>query len=114
MSEVRGSGRECQAVTVQKQRSGAAKKSHPVSKVRGGPEESTRIRGRGGGLEEKPHARGQGRWQGGGTPCPRSRGCTGTGGPRGAIPCWKSGRVAVRRYPSSKVRNSDYALLEQP
>ena len=30
----------------------------------------------------------------------------GTGGPRGAIPCSKSGEVAVRRYPSSKLRSS--------
>ena len=32
-----------------------------------------------------PQARGQGRWPGGPTPSPRSRGCAGTGGPRGAI-----------------------------
>ena len=38
----------------------------------------------------------------------------GTGGPRGAIPCWRSGRAAVRRYPSSKVRSSGCALQEQP
>ena len=44
----------------------------------------------------RPHARGQG-WPGGATP--RSRGCMGAGGPRGAIPHWRSGRVAVRRYP---------------
>ena len=58
MSEVRGSGRECQAATVQEQprgatlhlRSGAtAGCSHPVSKVRGD------------GQEELPHVRGQGR-----------------------------------------------------
>ena len=35
-------------------------------------------------------------------------------GPRGAIPCGRSGTVAARRYPSSKVRSSGYALLEQP
>ena len=34
--------------------------------------------------------------------------------PRGAIPHWRSGTVAVRRYPSSKVRSSGCALLEQP
>ena len=33
-----------------------------------------------------PHARGQGQWPGGPTPRPRSRGCLGSGGPRGAIP----------------------------
>ena len=36
----------------------------------------------------------------------RSGGCTGAGGPRGAIPRWRSGRAAVRRYPSSKVRET--------
>ena len=55
----------------------------------------------------------QGRWLGGPTPCPRSRGCAGAGGPRGAITHWRSGRAAVRRYPSSKVRSNGCALLEQ-
>ena len=63
--------------------------------------------------EEQPHDRGQGRWPGGPTPRPRSRGCVGTGGPTGAIPDWKSGRAVVRRYPSSKVRSNGCALLEQ-
>ena len=44
----------------------------------------------------------------------RRGGCAGTGGPRGAIPRWRSGTVAVRRYPLSKVRSSGCALLEQP
>ena len=44
----------------------------------------------------------------------RSGGWTGTGGPRGVIPRWRSGTAAVRRYPSSKVRSSGCALLEQP
>ena len=44
----------------------------------------------------------------------RSHGCTGAGKPRGAIPCWRSGRAAVRRYPSYKVRSSGCTLLEQP
>ena len=43
-----------------------------------------------------------------------SGGCAGTRGPRGAIPRSRSGGAAVRRYPSSKVRSSGYALLEQP
>ena len=30
------------------------------------------------------------------------------------VPRWRSGTVAIRRYPSSKVRNSGCALLEQP
>ena len=39
---------------------------------------------------------------------------TGTGEPRGAIPRWKSGRAAMRRYLSSKKRSSACTLLEQP
>ena len=35
-------------------------------------------------------------------------------GPRGATPCSRSGGAAVRRYSSSKVRSSSWALLEQP
>ena len=50
-----------------------AGRSYPSSEARGG-------------LEESPCPQGQGRWLGE-TPCPRSRGCVGTGGPRGAIPC---------------------------
>ena len=38
------------------------------------------------GREETPHVRGQGQRPGGPTPRPSSRGCEGTGGPRGAIP----------------------------
>ena len=84
-------------------RSGAAVgRSYPTSEVRDG------------GWEELPHARGQGRRPGGPTPRPRSGGCAGAGGPSGAIPCWRSGRAVVRRYPSSKVRSSGCALLEQP
>ena len=85
MSEVRGSGRECQAETAQERR-----EELPKSKVRGdgweelpqAPLPETRDSGR----EELPYARGQGRRPGGPTPSPRSRGCTGAGGPRGAIP----------------------------
>ena len=52
---------------------GTAERSYPVSEVRGG------------GREELPRVRGQGRRPGGPTPRPRSRGCAGAGGPRGAI-----------------------------
>ena len=45
---------------------------------------------------------------------PKSGGCAGTGGPRGATPRSRSGGAAVRRYPSSKVRSNSCALLEQP
>ena len=55
-----------------------------------------------------------GRGPGGATQLPRSGGCVGAGGPRGAIPRRRSGRAAVRRYLSSKVRSRGYALLEQP
>ena len=59
-SEVRGSGRECQAVTAQ-------------------PGGATKSEVRGGGREELPHTRGQGRQLGGATAPPRSggwlRGC---------------------------------------
>ena len=68
------------------------------------------------------------------TPRPRSGGCPGAGGPTGAIPCWRSGRVvggdtliqgkeqwlcfagaAVKRYPTPKVRETQvtwYVLQE--
>ena len=82
-SEVRGSGRECQAVTVQE-----------------GPRGATPVQG-------------QGRWPGGAIQLRRSGGCEGAGGPRGAIPHSRSGGAVVRRYPSSKVRSSGYTLLEQ-
>ena len=68
---------------------GTAKKNYPTSEVRGG------------GREEQP-------------PPPRSGGCVGAGGPKGAIPHSRSGGVAVRKYPSSKVRSSGCTLLEQP
>ena len=46
---------------------------------------------------------------------PRSGGCTGAGGPRGATPRSRSGGAAGReRYPSFKVKSSGCALLEQP
>ena len=44
----------------------------------------------------------------------RSCGWAGTGWPRGATSCSRSGQVVVRRYPSSKVRSSGCPLLEQP
>ena len=77
-------------------RSGAAaQRSYPASEARGS-------------------IRGQGQRPGGETPPPRSSGCMGARGSRGSIPCSKSEGAAVRRYPSSKVRSSGCALLEQP
>ena len=64
--------------------------------------------------EELPHVRGHGRWPRGATPPLRSGGCTGAGGPRGAIPCSRSEGMVVRRYPSSKVRSNGCVLLEHP
>ena len=69
---------------------------------------------RGSGREEPPCARGQGWRPGGATPRPRSSGCAGAGGPRGAILRCRSRRAVVRRYPSPKVRSSSCTFLEQP
>ena len=94
---------------------GTAERSYPASKVRCGDESSCPAsKVRGGSQDELHHAQCQGQWLGGATPCPRTGGCEGTGGPRGAIPHSKSGGAVVRRYPSSKVRSSGCALLDQP
>ena len=61
-----------------------------------GNDVNARLRWHSSSREELPCVWGQGRWPGGATPCSRSRG------------------VVVRRYPSSKVRSSGCALLEQP
>ena len=45
--------------------------------------------------------------------CPRSSGCAGTGGLRGATPC-QGQEERVRRYSSPKVRSNGCTLLEQP
>ena len=73
---------------------GTVKRSYPSSEVRGGGRECSQ--------EELPHVQGQGRRPGGVIPRSRRAGCTGTGGPRGAIPRSRSGQVAVRRYPLSR------------
>ena len=57
-------------------RSGAAERSYPTFKVRSS------------GQEELPHVQSQEQW------------------PRGATPCPRSGVVAMRRYPTSKVRET--------
>ena len=76
-----------------------AKRSHPEFEARAvtgrnNPTPKARV----GGQEEQPHVQGVR--------------CVRAGGPRGAIPRLRSGRVAVRRHPSSKVRSSGCALLE--
>ena len=108
--KVRDSDQEHQAATAQERPRGAT--PHP----RSGAEAETsyptpEVRGRG--RDKLPHARGQGRQPRGAIPCPRSGGCAGIGGLRGATPHSRSGGAAVRRYPSSKVRSSGCALLEQ-
>ena len=75
-SKVRGSSPECQAATAQEQPRGAIPRWRP------------------------------GWWLGGATPGPRSGGCPGKGGPRGATPRSRSGGEVVRRYRSSKVRET--------
>ena len=93
MSEVRGSGHECQAATAKKwqkvatphPRSGvAARRNYAVSEVRGGSG------------EEQTHV----------------QGVVATKGPRGAITYSRSGGAVVRRYSSSKVRSRGCALLD--
>ena len=106
MSEVRGSGQECQAATAQEwprgptpqPRSGAAaRRSYPTSEVRVGSR------------EDLPCVRGQRQRPGGQTPCPRSGGCVVAGGPKelfhvqgqgrrpgGATPHQRSGAEAQR------------------
>ena len=76
---------------------------YPASKARGGGREelpmpeargnwweelhhATKPEAKSSGGEEQPHYQGHGRWPGGPTPHPRSHGCAGTVGPRGAIP----------------------------
>ena len=108
VSEVRGGGQE-ELPHVRSQwptggdmlhpRSGvAAERSYPASEVSGGWKELPHMEVRGRGREEPPLARGQGRQPGGATPSwrpgaaagrtnLRSGGCSGVGGPRGAIPC---------------------------
>ena len=91
-------------------RSGAAaKRSYPMPEVGAAAETSYRmpeVRVAARRSYHMPKVRGGG--------CRRSSGCSGKGEQRGATPCSRSGRAAVRRYPSSKVRSSGCALLEQP
>ena len=87
--------------------------------------ESARLQQHRSGQNELPYIRGQGQWPlppawgqgwrlGGATPLPRGSGCTDAGGPRGASPLSRSGGVAVRIYPLSKVWSCGCTLLEQP
>ena len=92
LHHIRGQGRQTRGATP-RTRSGAVAKSARLQQLRSS-------------WEELPHARGQGQQPGGATPGPRSSSCLGTGGPRGATPRSRSGGAAVRRYPSSKLRET--------
>ena len=74
MSEVRGGGREEIPHALKPEARGGGREELPQAPT---PE------ARGGCWEEQPHSGGQGRWPGEPTPF---HGCTGTEGPRGAIP----------------------------
>ena len=84
MSEVRGGGQECQAVTTQEQPRGATP------------------------------TRGQGRWPGGAIPLPRSGGCAGAGGPRGnAKECSNYCTIALISHASKVMLKILQARLQQ-
>ena len=78
----RGGGREEQPTPEAR---GHDERSYPAFEVRGGGREeiphAPKPEVKGGGGEEQLHNRDQGRWPGGPTPLPRSRGCAGAGGP---------------------------------
>ena len=107
MSEVRGSGLECQALTLQERPRGAtlcprseaaAERNYPASEVRGGWEKPSGTQGQGqqlrggtsrprlGAVTLRSHPEPEAR-AGGWEEFPRSCCCAGTGGHRGAIPC---------------------------
>ena len=122
-------GRRPRGVTP-RPRSGAAAKSTRLRRHRNGREELPRVRGQGrqpGGdtPRPKPEARGDGREElphapkpeakgGGGEEQPHIQGAVAARAQEGLEELSHIGRVAVRRYPSSKVRSNGYALLEQP
>ena len=85
LPHVRGQGQKQGGATPHPRSGEAAERSYAVSEVRGSGQECQAVT-----VQERPRgttpARSQGRWLGGATPCPRSGGCEGTGGPRGAIP----------------------------
>ena len=87
-------------------RSGAAAESARLGQHRNGGEELPHVGGQGGNRVELSRVRGQGRRVGGATPPPRSGGCMGAGGPRGSIPRSRSEGAAMRRYPLSKVKET--------
>ena len=86
--------------------------------------DSARLQWHRNGQEELPHVQGQGRWPGGATPRPRSSGCAGAEGPsslmlevmkgggeeisfvQGKEQWLRFAGAAVKRYPTSKVRET--------
>ena len=96
----RGKGQRPRQARPRPRLGAAAGMCYPASKVRGGNG------------EELPRVRGQGRQLRGATLCPRPgaaagrSGCASAWGPRGAIPHSRFGGVVVRRYPLSKVRET--------
>ena len=102
LPRIRGQGRRPRGATLRRRPGAAAERTYRMPDARGS------------GPEDLPYDRSQELRPGGPNPPPRSSGCAGAGGPRGAIPRSRSEGAAVRRYPSSKVRSSSCALLEQP
>ena len=121
-SEVRGSGRECQAAMVQEWPRGATPR--PRSGVTA---ESARLRQRRSSQEELPHVGGQGWWLGGATPHLRPGAAAGRSNPTSKERWLRGRRRASRSYPTFKVRrgigeeillvqgvrSSGFTLLEQ-
>ena len=123
-SKVRGGDWECQAAMVQEQLRRAT--PHPRSGVAAETSYTT-PEVRSSGQDDLPHVRGQEWRHKRGYHMPEVRGgireeqrhvqegkLHGRGGLRGATPHSRSRGTAVRRYPSSKIRSSGCALLEQP
>ena len=112
LPHVQGQGRRLAGATPSPRSGAVTKRSYPCPRS-GAAAQSARLWRCRNAWEELPHALGQGRRPKQATPRSRSCGCTGAGGSRGTIPRSRSGGSAVRRYPSSKIRSSGCALLEQ-
>ena len=111
LPHTRGQGRRPRGATPRLRSGEAAERSYPAYEVRGSGQEcqaataQEQLGGatpgwRPGTVAGRSYSRSKERW--------------GAGGLRGATPRSRSGGVVVRRYPSSKVRSSGCALLEQP
>ena len=85
LPQVRGQGQWPGGPTLHLRPGAVAGRSYPMPKPRGGS------------LEDLPHAGGQGPRPREATPPPRSGGCMGAGGPKGATPHSRYGGVAMRR-----------------